>query len=52
MSRKSDEKTKKGTWWHHFIAGEVGGMIGAFCCHPFDTTKTRMQMIENNKQLL
>lgn len=31
-------------WWSYFLAGELSGMVGAFICHPFDTTKTRLQM--------
>ena len=34
----------------YFFAGEVAGMIGSFCAHPFDTTKTKLQMIDVKKR--
>jgi len=41
---------RKPKWWHYFIAGELGGMAGSILCHPFDTTKTRVQMLAEHRQ--
>ncbi len=30
------------------LAGLAGGIFGATASHPFDTVKTRMQVINNN----
>ena len=37
-------------WYHHFFAGEIAGMIGCFFCHPFDTTRVRIQMLNTIKK--
>merc|ERR1712087_945142 len=42
--------SSKPKWWHYFIAGELAGMVGSILCHPFDTTKTRVQMLSQHNE--
>lgn len=40
-SRGSSERTPK---WVHFVAGGIGGMVGAIVTCPLDVVKTRLQL--------
>eukprot|EP01083_Nonionella_stella_P014341 40316_1 len=44
------EDSSKPRWWHYFCAGEVAGMCGSLLCHPFDTAKTKVQMLSQHNQ--
>ena len=54
----SEKKESKGSkedkvvppWYYHALAGEIAGMIGAIVCHPFDTTRVRLQMLNTTKK--
>eukprot|EP01083_Nonionella_stella_P009055 26252_1 len=43
-------KPQKPKWWHYFFAGEIAGMAGSLSSHPFDTAKTKIQMLSEHKQ--
>lgn len=49
----SREYSKKisGNIIHNSLYGGIGGMIGAYISHPFDTIKTRIQSNQNNLPL-
>ncbi|ETO25848.1 hypothetical protein RFI_11290 [Reticulomyxa filosa] len=50
-NKTSSKKVVTHAWWHHFLAGEVGGMLGAVGCHPFDTAKVKAQVLNTHKVL-
>ena len=49
MSVKKKEKKRKN--WFYFLSGELAGMAGILVCHPFDTTKVRIQMLPKHPNI-
>eukprot|EP01083_Nonionella_stella_P243475 848353_1 len=44
------ELVSKPKWWQYFMAGEIAGLCGLLICHPFDTAKTKAQMLSTHNQ--